>query len=40
MQGFIDNFGIYMNREEAEKVAFKAGQIGEKTNILVSEDLY
>jgi len=39
-QGFIDNFGIYMNREEAAKVAFKAGQIGEKTNILFSEDLY
>lgn len=44
-QGFIDQHGKYMSREEAFEVATAAGQILEKTGyvnkpVLYSEDLY
>lgn len=45
-QGFIDQWGVFMNREEALAVAVAAGQINvrrPKTNpehLLFSEDLY
>jgi hypothetical protein len=45
-QGFIDQWGIFMDRTEALSVATAAGQIntrrpkGNPTNILFSEDLY
>lgn len=45
-QGFIDQYGVFMTREEALKVATEAGQINVrrwKTNpihLLFSEDLY
>lgn len=44
-QGFIDQWGEYMSREEAFKVALAAGQIRQKTGNpdskeLFSEDLY
>lgn len=45
-QGFIDQFGVFMDRKEALAVATAAGQIntrrpkGNPTDILFSEDLY
>ena len=43
-QGFIDQWGKFMSREEALAVAIAAGQLrGEKnqpTHLLFSEDLY
>lgn len=43
-QGFIDQFGVFMNREEAYKVADAAGQIkygmDHSKGTLYSEDLY
>ena len=44
-QGFIDQWGKFMNREEAFEVATAAGQIRQKTGNpdskeLFSEDLY
>ncbi len=42
-QGFIDQFGKFMKRDEALKVAQEANQILVKTsldNILFSEDIY
>jgi len=45
-QGFIDQFGVFMDRKEALAVAFAAGQIstrrpkGYPLDILFSEDLY
>lgn len=45
-QGFVDQFGVFMDRKEALSVAIAAGQINTrcpKTNpadILFSEDLY
>ena len=46
VQGFVDQHGVFMDREEALKVAIEAGQINHyrtKTkpeNKLFSEDLY
>lgn len=45
-QGFIDQWGVFMDREEALAVATAAGQIntrrpkGNPVSILFSEDLY
>ncbi len=39
-QGFLTNHGDFVNRTRAAKIAFKAGQIKEKTPLLFSEDLY
>lgn len=42
-QGFVDNFGVYMTREEALAVAEAAGQVIKKhdpKHELCSEDLY
>jgi hypothetical protein len=44
-QGFIDQWGVFMSREEAFEVAKEAGQIRQKTGNpnsvqLFSEDLY
>lgn len=44
-QGFVDAQGTFLTREEAYKVALKAGQLpqdeGKKgTEVLISEDLY
>lgn len=43
-QGFIDQFGVFMDREEAHKVATEAGQIkyrcGGDIKELFSENLY
>ena len=39
-QGFVDDQGIFLTREEAAKVAFECGQIKEEKRILFSEDLY
>lgn len=42
-QGFIDQFGIFLTREEAFILAEEKGQIKEKPNVrgtLFSEDLY
>ena len=44
IQGFITNTDRFVDREEAYKIAFEAGQIKDKkfsdTPILISEDLY
>ena len=39
-QGFVTNFGFFVNRELAAELAFKAGQIKEPKRWLFSEDLY
>ena len=44
-QGFIDQFGVFMDRQEAYEVAYAAGQIkygcsGSIHGTLYSEDLY
>lgn len=45
-QGFIDQFGIFMNRKEAYQVALRAGQLNNRRSqssdgdTLFSEDLY
>lgn len=45
-QGFVDNMGVFMNREEALQVAKDAGQINQVRlksptfRLLFSEDLY
>lgn len=45
-QGFIDQFGIFMNRKEAYQVALRAGQLNQRRcqssdgDTLFSEDLY
>ena len=45
-QGFIDQYGVFMTREEALKVATEAGQINVRrwktspAHLLFSEDLY
>lgn len=47
-QGFLDQFGVFMDRKEAYEVALAAGQINNRTEktgspsskILFSEDLY
>ena len=40
IQGFLTNLDRFVNRKEAGKIAFEADQIGDKTNCLMSEDLY
>lgn len=44
VQGFINNYGKFLNREEAFKIAMKAGQILDLNNtrseVLFSEDLW
>jgi hypothetical protein len=39
-QGFLTSDDRFVDRYEAAEIAFDAGQISEKTNILISEDLY
>lgn len=39
-QGFIDNLGQYLTREEAYEVAAAAGQLTPNLRCLYSEDLY
>jgi hypothetical protein len=40
MQGFVTDTGRFVDRTEAAKIAFEAGQIKEEKRILFSEDLY
>jgi len=39
-QGFIDQWGFYLTREEAAEIAYKNGQTETRLTILFSEDLY
>ena len=39
-QGFLTNLGRFVDRKEAGKIAFIAGQIPSLTTCLISEDLY
>ena len=39
-QGFVDQFGTFMNRVDAFEVAVKAGQTNARGPALYSEDLY
>lgn len=39
-QGFLTNKNRYVEREEAGKIAFEAGQTKELKTILFSEDIY
>lgn len=39
-QGFVDQWGMYMSREEARVVAIEAGIKPEQNKLLFSEDLY
>ena len=38
--GFMTSKGRYVNRKEAAKIAFAAGQIEQEKRVLYSEDLY
>lgn len=40
VQGFLTSKDIFLDRKEAGKLAFEAGQIIEPTDCLFSEDLY
>ena len=40
IQGFLTNLDRFVDRKEAGEIAFKSAQISEKTNCLMSEDLY
>lgn len=40
IQGFITNLDRFVNREEASKIAYKAGQTKQLKFSLYSEDLY
>jgi hypothetical protein len=40
IQGFVTECGKFLDRREAAKVAFEAGQVKELFPILMSEDLY
>ena len=40
VQGFLTNKNRFVDREEAAKIAFDAGQINQEINRLHSEDLY
>lgn len=40
IQGFLTNTGMFVDREEAGKIAFEAKQILEPNDYLFSEDLY
>jgi len=39
-QGFLTNTGRFVDRKEGMEIAFSAGQINERKNLLYSEDLY
>jgi hypothetical protein len=39
-QGFVTECGKFVDRKEAAKIAFEAGQVKELYPILMSEDLY
>lgn len=39
-QGFVTECGKFVDRKEAAKIAFEAGQVKELFPILMSEDLY
>jgi hypothetical protein len=40
IQGFVNDKGAFLNREESAKEAFQCDQIKEKKRVLFSEDLY
>lgn len=40
VQGFLTSDGNFVNRKEAGKIAYEAGQIKKLTELLYSEDLY
>lgn len=40
IQGFIDERGNFYDRNRAAKIAFECGQIKEKKDRLLSEDIY
>jgi hypothetical protein len=40
MEGFITSQGLFLNREEAAKIAYQTGQIKKPKQKLISEDLY
>ena len=40
IQGFVNDKGEFLNREQAGKEAYECGQINKPTNMLLSEDLY
>lgn len=40
IQGFLTNLDKFVDRKEAGKLAFEATQISDKTDCLMSEDLY
>lgn len=39
-QGFVTECGKFVDRKEAARIAFEAGQVKELYPILMSEDLY
>lgn len=39
-QGFLTSKGKYVDREQAAKIAVKAGQVAQGTKVLCSEDLW
>jgi hypothetical protein len=39
-QGFVTECGKFLDRKEAAKVAFEAGQVPKLYTVLMSEDLY
>jgi hypothetical protein len=40
IMGFLTSDNRFVDREEAAEIAFEAGQISKKVDILISEDLY
>lgn len=40
IQGFCTNLEHFVDRKEAAKIAYEAGQIAEPVSILMSEDLW
>lgn len=40
IQGFLTNDNLFVDRVEAAKIAYVAGQVQEQHKILISEDLY
>lgn len=40
IQGFMTSYDRFVDRQEAGKIAFEAGQITKQTGKLTSEDLY
>lgn len=39
-QGFVTECGKFLDRKDAARVAFEAGQVPELYTVLMSEDLY